>query len=283
MTGEGVAGFRMTVAKTFAGLWLIGIGPGNLQQMTLEARNIAKQCSKRYLEGYTAVLPKDQEEELEEIVGAWERIMREDVENPIKILNEAKSEAVCILVVGDPMQATTHIDLELYCHDEEINFNIIPGLSATSLAVSMSGLQSYKFGRQVTLPFSYGDYLPTSPLELIHKNKINDLHTLVLFDLDPTGMGIEVPQPMKPSEAVEMLQKMYKKLVIEENVPNNLTSLNSWKGILLSDLGTEQQKIISGSLAQISAQDKGNIHCMIIPSKFSEMEEEAFNRRHMVA
>ena len=124
MTGEGVAGFRMTVANVFSGLWLIGIGPGNLQQMTLEAKEIAIRCSRRYLEGYTAILPKDQEDVLENIVGAWEKVMREEIENPRKILDEAKNEAVCILVVGDPMQATTHVDLEMHCHDEGIEFNI---------------------------------------------------------------------------------------------------------------------------------------------------------------
>ena len=41
MMGEGVAGFRMTVGNVLSGLWLIGIGPGNLQQMTLEAKEIA--------------------------------------------------------------------------------------------------------------------------------------------------------------------------------------------------------------------------------------------------
>jgi len=52
----------MTVAEVSSGLWLIGLGPGNLQQMTLEARDIAKLCSKRYLEGYTSKLPKEEEE-----------------------------------------------------------------------------------------------------------------------------------------------------------------------------------------------------------------------------
>jgi len=281
MTGEGVAGFRMTVANGLSGLWLIGIGPGNLQQMTLEAKEIATKCSKRYLEGYTAILPKDQEDELETIIGEWKKVMREEIENPRKILEEAKNEAVCILVVGDPMQATTHVDLEMYCHDEGIDFNIIPGLSATSLAVSMSGLQSYKFGRQVTLPYAYGNYLATSPLKLIQKNQINNLHTLILFDLDPSGMGVQIPQPMTPSEAIEILQKMYEKLSNEEGL-SDVESPLTWDGILLSDLGTKEQRITSGSLNELSTKNVGTIHCMIIPANFSEMEKEAFNRRRMV-
>ncbi len=272
----------MTVAEVSSGLWLIGLGPGNLQQMTLEARDIAKLCSKRYLEGYTSKLPKEEEEKLEEIVGPWERVMRNDIENPQKILNEAKENSICILVIGDPMQATTHIDLELHCHDEEINFNMIPGLSATSLAVSISGLQSYKFGRQVTIPFRYGNYLPTSPLEIIHKNQISNLHTLVLFDLDPSGMGTETPQPMKPKDAIDILQRMYDKLIFEEAIPKTTINPINWKGILLSDIGTKDQKVSSGELSELSSINEGNIHCMIIPAKFSEMEKEAFNRRRVV-
>ena len=51
----------MTTDDVAPGLWLIGIGPGDLGHMTERAKRIAKGCSKRYLEGYTAVLPRDQE------------------------------------------------------------------------------------------------------------------------------------------------------------------------------------------------------------------------------
>ena len=34
-----------------AGLWLIGIGPGDLEHMTERARSVARGCKKRYLEG----------------------------------------------------------------------------------------------------------------------------------------------------------------------------------------------------------------------------------------
>ena len=51
----------MTTDDVAPGLWLIGIGPGDLGHMTERAKRVAKGCSKRYLEGYTAVLPRDQE------------------------------------------------------------------------------------------------------------------------------------------------------------------------------------------------------------------------------
>ena len=167
MTGSGAARFTMTDDEPAPGLWLIGIGPGDLDHMTERARSVARGCSKRYLEGYTAVLPQREEERLESVIGPWERLMRDKVEKPVELLASARSEAVALLVVGDPMQATTHIDLEARCAEQGIGFYVIPGLSVTALAVSLSGMQSYRFGRQVTLPFAVGDYLPTSPLALL--------------------------------------------------------------------------------------------------------------------
>ena len=98
------------------------------------------------------------------------------------------------------------------CEEEGVPFHVIPGISATSLAVSLSGLQSYRFGRQVTIPYQYGDYLPVSPLEMIVGNRMNNLHTLVLLDLDPTGMGVDAPIPMSPEQSFSTMMKMAERL-----------------------------------------------------------------------
>ena len=144
--GNGSARFTMTAAMEGPGLWLIGIGPGDLRHMTSFALSVAEACDKRYLEGYTAILPDDQEEKLGDLVGDWSKVMREDIENPVEIIRQAKNVMVGIMVVGDPMQATTHIDLKIRCQESGVPFHVVPGLSATSLAVSLSGMQSYRFG-----------------------------------------------------------------------------------------------------------------------------------------
>jgi len=271
----------MTDGALPAGLWLIGLGPGDLGLMTADAIEHARACEHRFLEGYTATLPSDQESQLESLIGPWQRAMRPAVEKPSEILELARNSPVALLVVGDPMQATTHIDLEAHCDEQSIEFSVIPGLSATSLAVSLSGLQSYRFGRQVTLPFAYGDYLPTSPLELIDANYRSDLHTLVLLDLDPTGMGVDEPQPMRPAQAVELLQKMAERLTEREGDTRDSmsTPLAQWDSILLSDLGTPDQRVVSGNLEDIAKVDGGRIHCLILPAEFSGLEREAYERR----
>ena len=273
----------MATDEVPAGLWLIGIGPGDLEHMTERARSVARGCKKRYLEGYTAVLPTDQEALLESVVGPWERLMRPSVESPEALLDESRNDSVALLVVGDPMQATTHIDLEARCMEEGIGYEVIPGMSATSLAVSLSGLQSYKFGRQVTLPYPYGDYLATSPLEMILRNLEGGLHTLVLLDLDPTGMGFDLPSPMSPSQAISILEEMEEKWLEEgdglEWFNKSVLAVNGWEGMLLSDVGTKGQRVFSGSLEEISRIQAGWVHSLIIPSEMSDNEREAFSRR----
>ena len=275
MMCSGAARFTMTDDGVAPGLWLIGLGPGDLDHITERARRVARGCSKRYLEGYTAVLPPAEEEKLESVVGPRERLMRDGVESPENMLEEAGESAVALLVVGDPMQATTHIDLEERCAEQGIGFQVIPGLTATALAVSLSGLQSYRFGRQVTIPFSDGDYLPTSPFEMICRNKEAGMHTLALLDLDPTGMGLESPRPMTPREAVDHLVRMNKR---SEGFDE---SVEEWDGLLLSDLGTEEESVVSGSMKSISKIERGHVHALIIAAEFSGMEAEAFERRRL--
>ena len=284
MVGSGAARFTMTDEEVAPGLWLIGIGPGDLDHMTERARGVARGCSKRYLEGYTAVLPPKEENRLESVVGPWEKLMRDEVEGAEELLASAREESVALLVVGDPMQATTHIDLEDRCVEQGIGFHVIPGLSATALAVSLSGMQSYRFGRQVTLPFAASDYLPTSPLKMLCNNFENGLHSLVLLDLDPTGMGVEQPRPMSPAEAVGLLERMAERLAEEEGGRRGRLELpvKQWNGILLSDLGTEEERVLSGHLDDLSGQKGGMVHAFILPAEFSGMEEDAFERRRTV-
>ena len=164
--------------------------------------------------------------------------------------------------------------------EEGIGCEVIPGMSATSLAVSLSGLQSYKFGRQVTLPYPYGDYLATSPLEMILRNLEGGLHTLVLLDLDPTGMGFDLPTPMSPSQAISTLEEMSSKWLEErDGLDSTSVVVNEWEGMLLSDVGTKGQRGFSGSLEEISKIQDGWVHSLIIPSEMSDNEREAFSRR----
>ena len=260
-----------------AGLKLIGIGPGDLGLMTVDAIEAAAGSDHRFLEGYTATLPPEQEDLLESRIGPWTRLMRPDIEMPEELLRLARSSVVALLVVGDPMQATTHVDLLLRAKDAGLNTEMIPGISATTLAVTLSGLQSYPFGRQVTLPFPYGNYLPVSPLKYILDNKSRNLHTLVLLDLEPTGLGVASPVHMSPAEAGGVLLEMVEKYGEDESEIGVVEGVSDWPVIVLSDLGTRESRVCSTNIRGISNVKGGRIHCLILPSSMDDLEQSGFD------
>ena len=282
------------------GLVLIGTGVGSPTQMSVAGVEYATKSEYRFLEGYTSVLGDTGQQLLETQVGTIEILMRGDIENPQRILELAKDELVSLLVVGDPLQATTHIDLLLRCHDEGIPYEVIHAASVTTLVSGGIGLQNYRFGRQVTLTFPVGDYLPTSPLEMLCESLYLGNHVLVLFDLDPTGSGDVNPVPMTPEQAVLTLELMAQKLrhdlpphldegeMAADDVRGRLKAravqellsvpLRQWFGILCSDLGTIEKRLRRGSLGDISRLQGGEIHCLVIPGELQGLEAEAVDK-----
>ena len=251
------------------GLWLIGLGPGDLQQMTVAALDAARSADYRFLEGYTALLPPDEVVNLEGLIGHWELRMRSAVEEPHDLLALAHTAKVALLVVGDPLQATTHVDLQIRCEEMGLPCHVEHGGSITTIGTGAGGLQSYRFGRQCTFAYPYGDYLPTSPLEVILANRERDLHTLALLDLDPTGMGEDEQSPMTPEIAVDVLRMMAKRLDVE---------VEDWTLVLCSDMGTDDARISVGTLDEISGVKGGRIHCLLVPANLHDVEEAALAR-----
>jgi diphthine synthase len=257
------------------GLWLIGLGPGNPDLLTVGAVDAIKNCKHVFIEGYTAHLQNQDLNKIQTRFGKWEVLMRSAIEKPDELLKLSSKEAVALVVIGDVLQATTHIDLILRCEKLNISTHIIPGISITTL-IGEVGLQAYRFGRQTTIPYSYKSYLPTSPLEVILMNKKHNLHTLVLLDLDPTGMGENIPQPMSPADAIDTLKSMCEKLQGEgETMSEDLTK---WEAILCSNLGTNSQQINFSSLEKLSKIDLEGMHCLIIPDTPHEIETLALER-----
>ena len=251
------------------GLWLIGLGPGDLQQMTVAALDAARNADYRFLEGYTALLPPDEVVNLEGLIGHWELRMRSAVEEPHDLLALAQTSKVALLVVGDPLQATTHVDLQIRCEEMGLPCHVEHGVSITTIVTGAVGLQSYRFGRQCTFAYPYGDYLPTSPLEVILANRERDLHTLALLDLDPTGMGEDEQRPMTPEIAVDVLRMMANRLDVD---------VEDWTLVLCSDMGTDDARISVGTLDEISGVKGGRIHCLLVPASLHDVEATALER-----
>ena len=155
------------------------------------------------------------------------------------------------------------------CLQRDIPCHVEHGISITTIVTGAVGLQSYRFGRQCTFAYPYGDYLPTSPLEVILENKERGLHTLALLDLDPTGMGEGNQIPMTPQIAVDVLLKMASKLEVD---------VEEWQLVLCSDMGTKDAQVSVGSAQQISSVSGGRIHCLLIPAELHDVEAAALAR-----
>ena len=276
-----------------SGLILIGMGPGTIAAMTKEAISAAKSADFRRYEAYTALWPDDELAALEQIIGPIEKIMRPEVENPKEILSLAKDYVVAVLVVGDPLQATTHVDLQLQASEMGISCEVVHGISITNLVTGAIGLSNYKFGRQTTLTYPYSGWIATSPLEVIAVNRVMGLHTLALLDLDPTGAGTGLQLPMQPKDAVESLNAMAEKLsddseymptetaferLKKESVVDICSEISAIKVVLCSDMGTDQRSIIATTVGSLAQEKGGRMNCLVFPASTSDVEEKALVR-----
>lgn len=277
-----------------SGLLLVGMGPGRISSMTIEAKNAAKSADFRRYEAYTALWPADELAKLEEDIGDIEMVMRPEVESPTELLDLAKNHLVALLIVGDPLQATTHVDIQLQALEAGINCIVFHGISITTLVTGAVGLSNYRFGRQTTITYPYGGWVATSPLEVIAVNIFQNQHTLALLDLDPTGAGTGKQIPMQPGDAYASLGLMKEKLssnisdMPEDNTIDSMKKLafkeftdkdlDSIKVVLCADMGTKDEKITYTTVGDLKNLDGGRLNCLIFPAITSEVEEKALLR-----
>ena len=276
------------------GLVLIGMGPGKFSSMTIEAKQAALACDSLHYEAYTALWPQDQLDLLESECGQITKVMRPEIESPELLLQLAKGSLVGLLVVGDPLQATTHVDLQLQAAEAGIECITFHGISITTIVTGAIGLSNYKFGRQTTLTYPYGGWVATSPLEVLAQNNHLNLHTLALLDLDPTGAGTGDQRPMQPEDAVSALMMMFTKLQdsvdeiqgdsalermrIEACKQYLQTPIEQRIVVLCSDMGCSNEKIITTTVGQLTQLKGGRLNCLVFPSSLSDVEEAALLR-----
>jgi diphthine synthase len=276
------------------GLILIGMGPGKFSAMTIEAIQAAKQCDSLRYEAYTALWPQDELDLLKAECGEITKVMRPEIESPELLFELAKNSLVGLLVVGDPLQATTHVDLQLQAAEAGIECITFHGISITTIVTGALGLSNYKFGRQTTLTYPYGGWVATSPLEVLAQNYHLNLHTLALLDLDPTGAGTGDQRPMKPEDAVNSLVMMFTKLQDSTEDMQGDNSLENMRieackqylqipieqriVVLCSDMGCSNEQIITTTVGQLSQHQGGRLNCLVFPSNMSDVEEAALLR-----
>jgi len=240
-------------------LTLIGLGIWNENNLTIEGLENSKGSDKVYLESYTSKWHGSVKNLEKVICKEIIQLDRSDLEeNSDKILEESENQQVSILVLGDPLVATTHITLLIEAKKRGIKTRVIHNASIYS-SVGETGLHLYKFGATVTIPFpeKMNNQLPKSVYQTIQYNQQRGLHTLCLLDLIS-----EKEKYMTPNEAMEILLKS-DDITQEDEI------------IIFGRAGSEEPLIVYGKIKNLIEKDFGNsVFVLIIPGKLHFTEKE---------
>jgi len=180
------------------------------------------------------------------------RLNREKVEDE-SIIEKAKSQNISLLVYGDALSATTHIQLILACKKQKVPYQIYHNASILT-AIAESGLQLYKFGKTASMP-NWAEHTnkPTSFINYVKQNQSIKAHTLLLTDI-----GLEI----KPT--IDQLEQSAKKENLE--LPTKI--------IVIQEAGTPNQKIFYDTPTNLKEQKVEMPFALIIPSELHFTEEE---------
>jgi diphthine synthase len=234
-------------------LYLIGLDL-SLKGISLEGMEAIKKCKKIYLESYTVDFPY-QAPKLEKVIGKKIiKLDREKVENN-GIVEEAKSQNVCLLVYGSPLFATTHISLIMEACEKGVELKVIYSASVFD-AISETGLQLYKFGKVTSLSKWGKNFEPDSFMDIVFQNKSMSAHSLILIDI-----GLEI---------IEALNEL------ETSIQRKNSTMD--KLVVCSSLGTDKSKIYYGTIRELKGKKISSPYCFIIPGEMHFLEEEALKR-----
>ncbi|XP_045614825.1 uncharacterized protein Dph5 [Procambarus clarkii] len=276
--------------------YLIGLGLGDPCDVTVRGLEVIKNCERVYLEAYTSII-NGGKEALEKFYNR-EVILadREQVEQASDdLFVGAGSSDVALLVVGDPLGATTHTDLKLRAHQLGIPVEVLSNASIMN-AVGCCGLQLYHFGETVSIPFWQDGWEPVSFCEKINRNLRKKLHTLCLLDIKVKEQSLEnllrgrkifePPRYMRVNQAAQQLLSVIQRHSLGSPESNRVPGdENMW--LLTEDtqcvgivrVGTHSQHIKRGTLKELAESDLGEpLHSLIVCGECHPMEEEALTK-----
>jgi diphthine synthase len=245
----------------------VGLGLFDEKDMSIRGLDEIKSASVVFAEFYTSLMPNLSVKKLEEVIRKKvnvisRRVLEEEDGQPL--LEEAKRKKVVFLVPGDPLIATTHVDLRIRAEKQGIKTRVIHGASIISAAIGLSGLQNYKFGKSVTITFSQGDIISETPYKRILENQVMGLHTLCLLD-----MRAEEKRYMAIKEGLKLL------LAMEKEKKKHVVTLSTLV-VGIARAGSTMPVVKAGYLGELIDYDFGGPpHTLIFPSKLHFMEAEA--------
>lgn len=244
--------------------YLVGLGLFDEKDMSLKALECLKNVDKVYAEFFTSRLFGSSFEAIEDLIDQKiEVLVRSEVEEESKFLDEAIDKNIALITGGDPLIATTHSEFLVECSRRDICYEVIHGSSILSSAPAISGLQAYKFGKVTTIPFPDHNFYPKSPYFAIEENLKMDMHTLVLLDIQAHN-----DRYMTVNEGLEYLMS------IKEDLDEGLITEDTL-ALGISRVGSRDGVVKAGKIADLIDYDFGGpLHCIIIPSKLHVVEAE---------
>jgi len=249
-------------------LIFIGLGLFDEKDISLRGVEEAGDADHVFAELYTSLLAglslRRLEETLRKKITVVDRRTLEDESGEV-MLREAERGKVAFLVPGDPLISTTHIDLRIRAEKRGIKTRVVHAASIVSAVMGLSGLQNYKFGRSVTVPFLKNGLVSQTPYEVIAENKARNLHTLCFLDVDA-----DKRRYMRIKEALRIL------LSLEEKIQRGFFTLKSLV-VGISRAGASDGVVKAGSVKDLMAYDFGDPpHVLVVPAeRLHFMEAEA--------
>ncbi len=237
-------------------LYIIGLGIGSEKDISVRGLDACKDSSEVYVELYTARWPGDIDK-LSEMVGKEISVLkRSDVEENIgKLVKRAKSKDVSVLVAGDPLSATTHLNILMEAREQKVKTEVIHSSSILT-AIAETGLNLYNFGRVATVVRPQKGYAPKSFYDIGEKNRELDMHTLFLLDIDmDSGEGLYILMDIGKSR---------KKPLITSDT----------KVVAAAGLGSASSQIIYGKALELLKKPLEPPAVIILPGKLHFTEEE---------
>ncbi|WP_410765263.1 diphthine synthase [Haloferax sp. DFSO60] len=252
-------------------LTFVGLGLYDERSITVEGREALASADRAFAEFYTSHLVGATVEDLEAYHDIDIEVRdRAGVEqDPEPILDAAEAEDVVFLTAGDTMISTTHVDLRLRAEERGIETHLVHGVTAQSAASGLTGLQNYRFGKAVTLPFPYvhgGDPVPKSVVESLEANRERGLHTLVYLDIK---VGWEGRRGVELDEDEYMTADYAAELFAEHWDPDAL-------GVVVCRAGSPNPVVEADRLKDLAERDFGDpLHMLIIPGEVHHVEADS--------
>ncbi|RVX03281.1 putative diphthine methyl ester synthase [Vitis vinifera] len=168
-------------------LYIIGLGLGDERDITLRGLEAVKKCSKVFIEAYTSLLSFGLSSNG---LSTLENLYGKPITLADREMVEEKRMIFCPMLVT--RIATTHSDLVVRAKKLGVDVKVVHNASVMN-AIGICGLQLYRYGETISIPFFTETWRPDSFYEKIQRNRVLGLHTLCLLafceDTDCVGFA----------------------------------------------------------------------------------------------